>query len=42
MKERGIKDADWFHVVEETHQWWAGVNKGINNKVRKSGREFLG
>jgi hypothetical protein len=42
MKERGLEDADWLHVAEETHQWWADVNKGTNHKVPKSGREVLG
>lgn len=41
MKERGLEDADWIHVAEETHQWWSDVNKGMYHKVPKSWRQFL-
>jgi hypothetical protein len=29
-KEGGLDDADRIHVAEETQQWWADANKGMN------------
>ena len=41
-KERGLEDADWIHMADGTHHWWADMNQGMNHKVSKRGREFPG
>jgi hypothetical protein len=33
LKEVGLKDVDWIHVVQDGNLWWAVTNMAMNRRV---------